>query len=170
MSFSPADRVANPTIARHVESGRAEARPADDDEVAAFWGKAVIAYADARLASASLDARLVRAYDAGRIAATAIVRAGGYRPRGGEGHHFVTFDLAGALATDPALRSALDAMNGLRTHRHALEYEPEDDVDGAVVEEAVRAATLIINAGADHLHALRPGARARFKKVRPPRD
>jgi hypothetical protein len=98
------------------------------------------------------------------------VRAWGYRPRGGEGHHFVTFDLAGAMVTDPALRSALGAMNGLRTHRHALEYEPEDDVDGAVAEQALRAATLIINAGADHLRVLRPGARARFKKVRPPRD
>jgi len=170
MSSSPADPVANPTIARHVESGRAEARPAADDEVAAFWGKAVVAHADARLASASLDARLVRAYDAGRIAATAIVRAGGYRTRGGEGHHFVTFDLAGALVKDPALRSALDAMNGMRTHRHALEYEPEDDVDRAVVEEAVSAATTIINAGADHLRAMRPAARGRFKKVRPPRD
>ncbi|HEX8208925.1 MAG TPA: hypothetical protein VF584_01965 [Longimicrobium sp.] len=170
MSSSPADPVPIPAIARHIESGRAEARVAGDDEVAAFWGKAVVAYADARLASASLDARLVRAYDAGRIAATAIVRAGGYRPRGGEGHHFVTFDLAGALVTDPALRTALDAMNGLRTHRHALEYEPEDDVDRAVVDEAVNAATIIINAGADHLRALRPGARARFKKVRPPRE
>ncbi len=160
----------DPTIERHIESGRAETRPAGDDEVAAFWGKAVVAYADARLASASLDARLVRAYDAGRIAATAIVRAGGYRPRGGEGHHFVTFDLARALVTEPELRSALDAMNGLRTHRHALEYEPEDDVDQAVVEEAASAAAIIINTGADHLRVLRPDARARFKKVRPPRD
>jgi hypothetical protein len=77
--------MTKPAIARHIESGRAEARPAGDEEVAAFWAKAVVAYADARLASASLDARLVRAYDAGRIAATAIVRAGGYRSRGGEG-------------------------------------------------------------------------------------
>lgn len=160
----------NPTITRHIESGRAEARPAGDDEVAGFWRKALVAYADARLASASLDARLVRAYDAGRIAATAIVRAGGYRTRGGEGHHFVTFDLAGGLVADPDLRTALDTMNGLRTHRHALEYEPEDEVDGAVVEEAVSAATIIINAGAGHLRALRPSAHSRFKRVCPPRD
>jgi hypothetical protein len=39
-----------------------------------------------------------------------------------------------------------------------------------VVEEAVSSATIIINAGADHLRALRTDARARFKKVRPPRD
>jgi hypothetical protein len=68
----------NPTITRHIEGGRAEERPAGDDEIAGFWSKAVVAYGDARLASASLDARLVRAYDAGPIAATAIVRAGGY--------------------------------------------------------------------------------------------
>lgn len=168
--MSPGEPAPGPTILRHVEGGKAERRPADDDEVVGFWNKAIVAYGDARLAGASLDARLVRAYDADRIAATAIVRAGGYRVRGGEGHHYVTFDLARALVADAELRGAFHTMNGFRTHRHALEYEPEDEVDGAVVNDVVGTAAIIINTGADHLRGLRPAARARFGKVRPPRE
>ena len=156
----------NPTLARHLESGNLEARAAGDHEIASFWSKAHVAHADARNASSSPDNRLLRAYDAGRIAATAIIRAGGFRVKSGEGHHFVTFDVARSLVTEPALRTALDEMSALRTQRHALEYEPEDEIDMSTVEHAVGVATRIINTGADHLRGTRPAARARFAKVK----
>lgn len=121
---------------------------------------------DARNASSSPDNRLLRAYDAGRIAATSIIRAGGYRVKGGEGHHFVTFDVARSLVAAAELRTAIDEMSALRTQRHALEYEPEDEVDMATVEHAIRVAATLLNAGADHLRGSRPDVRARFGKVK----
>jgi hypothetical protein len=145
-----------------------EVRPSDDDEVSAFWRKAVVAYEDSRLAGSSLDNRLVRAYDAGRIAAFAIVRSAGYRTRGGEGHHYVTFDAARGLVGDPELRHALDEMSGVRALRHAVEYEPDDDVDVETVTTAAAIAARIINGGAQHLRSRHPAVSARFKKVRAP--
>ena len=82
------DAPRNHTVARHLDSGSLEERAASDTEVTSFWAKALLAYGDARNASSSPDNRLLRAYDAGRIAATAIIRAGGLRVKGGEGHHF----------------------------------------------------------------------------------
>lgn len=164
--MSPPDRTPNHTVARHLESGNLEARAASDNEVASFWAKAHVAHRDARNASSSLENRMLRAYDAGRIAAAAIVRSGGYRARGGEGHHFVTFDVARSLVNDPGLRTALDEMSALWAQRHALEYEPEGEVDAATVDHAFNVATRIINAGASHLREARADARARFGKVK----
>jgi hypothetical protein len=164
----PAERPSNTTVRRHLEGGALEERGAGDDAVAAFWRKAIVAYNDAGLASSSLDNRLLRAYDAGRIAALAIVRAAGYRTRGGDGHHYVTFDVARSLAEDADLRDALDAMNGIRTLRHDVEYEPEDDIDTDTVATAVAVAARIINGGAQHLRGVRPAVKARIKKVRNP--
>lgn len=164
----PADSRPNATIRRYLESGMLEPRTPDDDEVSAFWRKALVAYDDARLAGSSLDNRLVRAYDAGRIAAFAIVRSAGYRTRGGEGHHYVTFDVARSLADDPDLCHALDEMSGVRAIRHAIEYEPEDDVDAEAVAVATAVAARIINGGAAQLRARHPEVSARFKKVRAP--
>ena len=166
MRLPPAEPPSNTTVRRHLESGTLEARPSDDDEVAAFWRKALVAYDDSRLASSSLESRLLRAYDAGRIAAFAIVRSAGYRTRGGEGHHYVTFDVARSLVDDPDLRNALDEMSGVRTLRHAVEYEPEDDVDLETVATAAGVAARIINSGAQHLRARHPAVKARIKKVR----
>jgi hypothetical protein len=85
-----------------------------------------------------------------------IVRCGGYRTRGGESHHYVTFDVARSLVSDPDLRHALDAMNGLRRLRHAIEYEPDDDVDESMVATAVHLAEEVILRGARHVAAERP--------------
>ena len=158
--------ASNATIRRHVDSGTLEVRASDDDEVAAFWRKALVAYADARLARSSLEARLLRAYDAGRIAAFAIVRSAGYRTRGGEGHHYATFDVARSLVDDSDLRHALDEMSGIRTLRHAVEYEPEEEIDPKSVATAVEVAARIINGGARQLREAHPAAKARIGKVR----
>lgn len=126
----------NHTIDNHLAGRRIELRPAKDSEVLGFWAKATTAYGDAMNASSSLENRLLRAYDAARIAALALVRDAGYRTRGSESHHYVTFDIARSLVTDSELRSALADMDGLREVRHAVEFEAEDDVDEATVKNA----------------------------------
>lgn len=146
----------NATIQNHLESRRLEARPADDREVLGFWEKALIAYQDAGNASPSLDNRLIRAYDSARIAALSMVRSAGYRTRGGDSHHYVTFDVARSIVSDPDLRWALAQMDGLRKVRHAVEYEAEDTVDEVTVAGAIRYAEMVIRLGAAYLHTERP--------------
>ena len=146
----------NHTIEKHIEARRLEPRPARDQEVLGFWTKAVTALGDAMNPGSSLDNRLIRAYDAGRIAAFGLVRDAGYRTRGGEGHHYVTFDVARSVVTDPDLRRVLAEMDGLRKVRHSVEYEAHDDVDEPTVKEACRLAKQIIELGTKHLRERRP--------------
>jgi hypothetical protein len=146
----------NTTIQHHLDGRRLEAWPADDDEVLGFWKRALIARADAGNASSSPENRLLRAYDAARIAALAIIRAAGYRTRGAESHHFITFDVARSVVRDAGLRNALATMNSLRKVRHEIEYEAEGELDESTVAQAVAVAEQVISEGAQHLRAQRP--------------
>jgi hypothetical protein len=157
----------NATIDRYRADGRLEERPAADDEVLGFWRKALEAYEDARNASSSRDNRFLRAYDACRIAAYALVRAAGYRVKSGEGHHYITFDVARSLAIEAQLATALFEANGLRTLRHEVEYDYEDEVDAEVVAKAGHVAERVINLGAKHLRAARASLGKRVKMVKP---
>jgi hypothetical protein len=67
----------NTTVQNHLDGRRLQADAADDPEVPGFWKKALVARADAANTSSSLENRLLRAYDAARLAALAIVRAAG---------------------------------------------------------------------------------------------
>ncbi len=146
----------NHTIENHLGARRIETRAAADDEVLGFWSKAITAYGDATNPSSSLENRLLRAYDAARIAAYALVRDAGYRTRGSDSHHYVTFDVARSVVSDSELRGALDDMNGFRKVRHAVEYEAEDDADEQNVGVACHLAERVISLGAQHLRAQRP--------------
>lgn len=86
----------------------------------------------------------------------AIMRAAGYRTRGGEGHHYVTFDVARSLVSDSDLKHALDVMNSLRKVRHEVEYEADDDVDELMVEKVSGLAEQIIELGGQDLRERRP--------------
>lgn len=146
----------NPTISNHIVSRRLEERAADDAEVQGFWNKAMTALSDAANAGSSLENRLLRAYDAARLAAFAIVRSSGYRTLGTESHHFVTFEVARSLAADPGLRSALATVNGLRRVRHAVEYEACDSTDEPTVATAIQLAQQVMRLGSELIHAQRP--------------
>lgn len=146
----------NHTIQNHLDGRRIEQRPALDEEVQGFWSKALTAYADAMNPSSSVENRLLRAYDAARIVALAIVREAGYRMRGAESHHYVTFDVARSVVAEPDLRRALARMDGLRKVRHAVEYEAEDEVDEPLMEDACRIAEQVLRLGADYIQAARP--------------
>lgn len=146
----------NSTIQYHLEAKRLEQRAATEAEVLAFWDKALTASRDASNRTSSLESRLLRAYDAGRLAALAIVRSAGYRTRGGDSHHYVTFHVAGSVVSDPELRRALGDMDGLRQARHALEYEAYSDVDEETVARAARVLEQVLRFGATHLREQRP--------------
>lgn len=157
----------NTTIQNHLASRSLEERPASDNDVVTYWSKALRAFDDARQVSTSLEGRLLRAYDAGRIAALALIRAAGYRPRGAERHHYVTFDAARSIASTRELADALLGIDELRSVRHAVEYEPEDEVDAETVARAIAAARQVILLGARHLRAARPDAAKRIHLVKP---
>lgn len=146
----------NHTVQSHLEARRLEERPGNDTELVGFWGKVLTAYHDATNSDTSPANRVLRAYDASRICAFAIMRAGGYRTRGGDSHHFVTFDVARSLVDDGELKQALDRMSGFRRVRHAIEYEAHDDADEATVAEALQLAERVIRLGGEHLRQQRP--------------
>jgi hypothetical protein len=156
----------NATIQNHLGSRSLEERPASDNDVVTYWIKAIRAFDDARQVGTSQEGRLLRAYDAGRLAALALIRAAGYRPRGAERHHYVTFDAARSIASTRELADALLGIDELRSVRHALEYEPEDEVDAETVTRAIDTARQVINLGAKHLRAARPNAARRIHMVR----
>jgi hypothetical protein len=67
----------NTTVQYHLDAKRLEPWPGNDKEVLGFWRKALIAREDARNTSASPENRLLRAYDAARLAALAVMREAG---------------------------------------------------------------------------------------------
>jgi hypothetical protein len=141
----------NSTVRSHLEGRRLEEHAADDEEVLGFWKKALIARTDAINATTSLENRLLRAYDAARLAATAIVRVAGYRTRRTDSHHHVTFDVARSVVADRDLRRALDGMNSLRKVRHEVEYEPEGEVDDKTLAHTLQNAEQVISLARLHL-------------------
>lgn len=80
--------------------------------------------------------------------------------KGAQGHHYVTFDVARSLVDDRRLVEAIDAMNGLRTLRHEVEYEFQDDVDADAVENGLTFVRTLLTLGAEHLRAARPSLSA----------
>ncbi|HEU0054316.1 MAG TPA: hypothetical protein VFQ39_14110 [Longimicrobium sp.] len=79
----------------------------------------------------------------------------------------MTFDVARSLVTGPELRTALDEMNGVRTLRHDVEYEPEHEVDEGIVATTLDVAGRILRLGAAHLNASRPSLGARLRSPQP---
>ncbi|HEU4884535.1 MAG TPA: hypothetical protein VFT45_19930 [Longimicrobium sp.] len=93
-----------------VDAGRLSREPAPDGEIAGLWANAVQAFHDASAGSISANGRLVRAYDAGRIAAAAIVRSRDLRVRAAN-HHELTLAVAG-LVSGADLAIAFHEMDG----------------------------------------------------------
>jgi hypothetical protein len=60
---------------------------ADVSEVAGLYRKAIRAMADSQLSGLSAEGAVERAYDAARLAATAVLHCAGYRVKNVTGHH-----------------------------------------------------------------------------------
>ena len=100
--------------------GRIVDEPAADQEVAGVWLNAVEAYEDACLTNRAPNRRLTAAYDGGRLAALAVVRATNLRVRA-QNHHEVTLAVAGLLVGD-ALEILLQKFQERRMDRIQIEY------------------------------------------------
>lgn len=125
-------------IARLLEARQLEELEANDAEVAAIWSAALREWADASVPGLSVPGRFMHLYQSAFRAATAVLRAGGYRCRGAVGgHHHATFYAAGALGDDEMERLA-DALQGVRGDRHRALYGDEDELEEVEVEEAGR--------------------------------
>jgi hypothetical protein len=124
-----------PGVRRMIEMGRLRAQPAQREQVAAVWRKAVESSRDAALPGMSVDGALRSAYDAGHMGVLALLAAHGLRPAGGQGHHEVAFAAAAAFGYDGLLELVPDSME-VRGLRKGSMYDPviagPDDLDHAL--------------------------------------
>jgi hypothetical protein len=135
-------------IDRLIEARNLEAVPAEDAEVAAIWSAALREWADASVPGLSVAGAFVHVYQAAFRAASAAVRAAGYRQRGAVGgHHHVTFYALAAIGDDD-LESLADSMQGIRGGRHAALYGEEEELEPDDVEKARRTVSGLL----DHVH------------------
>ena len=146
-----------------IDAGRLERDPAQDAEIAGLWHRALEAMGDAAIAGASVSGRLIRADDAGRLAAFAIVRSSGLRVRASN-HHEIVIGVAGMVG-GATLTEALDDFDRFRKLRNHLEYGWEDRATNADVVQALAAVRRILEEGARGLVAQRPTLAGR---VEPP--
>jgi hypothetical protein len=103
-----------------IEAGRLARAPAADEEVVGLWAAAVEAFADASSESISPRSRVGLVYDAGRLAADAMVRSHDLRVRA-TNHHEVAIRTA-SLLTDEELARAFGRLDSLRTIRAEAKY------------------------------------------------
>lgn len=112
-----------PRIQLMLDAGRLHERRMPVESVAAIWQKAVESARDAELPGMSIDGALRSAYDAGHLAALALLAANGLRPASGRGHHEMTF--AGAAASGhPALQDLVPDSEDIRGLRGSSMYDP----------------------------------------------
>ncbi len=111
----------NPRIQVMLDSRQIEAEQANDDEVRAMWGKAARSLQSSSIAGLDADSAFTLGYQGALQAATAIVRAAGYRVRG-EGHHHHTFAAVAALNLGD-LSEAARQLNVIRQQRHGAVYD-----------------------------------------------
>jgi hypothetical protein len=143
-----------------IDAGRLSREPAPDDEVAGLWANALQAYTDATFPHLSANGRLVRAYDAGRIAASALVRANDLRVRAAN-HHEMTIGVAALLGSEE-LRAALRRFEAFRSLRSNIEYGWQAQASDDDVNRAVDVVRSILEHGARELHPLRPAISSRI--------
>jgi hypothetical protein len=115
----------NEAVERFIRSGWAVPEGhVHDDVIVKAWASAVESYQQARVSPPRL--KLVLGYDAGRIAAHAIVRARSLRVRAAN-HHEVTFQLA-AVLTLSELSTQLKKVDEMRRYRNEVEYVFESEM------------------------------------------
>ena len=93
-------------------------------EVVRYWQKAVAKARDTQLAGISTDTALEAAYDAGRLASTAVLATRHIRVRGSRGHHEAVFGAVAALDL-PGCDDILADSEEVRAARHDSDYAPD---------------------------------------------
>lgn len=138
---------------------------APDEEVVGLWESAVEAYVDARLVVRSPNRRVTAAYDAGRLAALALVRAAGLRVRA-RNHHEVALTAAGFLGGDE-LDELIQGFQALRLERIQIEYGWNANTSPAQVDEILPGVREILDLIGQAIRERRPSVRDR---IIPPAD
>ncbi len=118
--------MTSPKIERLLADRTLEAADASDEEIIGFWRKAMVFYADSHLPGLSPEGAFYLAYQVALSAATALVRAAGYRVRSRGQHHFATFYVVQAL-DDPELADLAFELDSYRSDRHETVYDFEDE-------------------------------------------
>jgi hypothetical protein len=148
----------NERIANLKSLDRLVDEAAPDEEIIGLWQSAVEALEDASLTNRRPNRRLTSAYDAGRVAALAVVRAANLRVRA-RNHHEVTLAVAGFLGGS-ALESLLHEFQALRMDRIEIEYGWTRSVSIEEVDRATSRVRAIIEAAASSIRDSRPTAAA----------
>jgi hypothetical protein len=108
----------------------------------------------------SANGRLVRAYDAGRIAASALVRSRDLRVRASN-HHEMTIAVA-ALVSEEPLATALREFERFRTLRSDVEYGWQAGASEADLQRALAVVGKLLDHGAYELRQHRPSIAGRI--------
>lgn len=152
----------NARLRMMVESRELEETAADEEEILGLWSKAVRSYRDSRIPQLGAGSAFTLAYQAGLQAATATVRAAGYRVRESpKGHHRLTFMALSALEI-PHLSASGRRMNELRQARHEAVYDWESSATEEQLEELRAVLPHVMSAVHDHLRAGHPRIAARL--------
>lgn len=156
----------NPRIRIMLDSREIEELAAADAEILGMWTKAT------RTARTALvkgldddpDARFTLLYQAALQAATAVVRAAGYRVRG-EHNHQITFAAVAALGSGDFSEAARD-LNVVRQGRHTAVYDWQATTEEAQLVELRTATELLLQEAYSWLGGQRPSLTG--KLVDPP--
>jgi hypothetical protein len=144
-----------------IDAGRLVRQAGSDTEVAGLWSNALEAFADASVPGISAKGQLVRAYDAGRLAAAALVRSRDLRVRAAN-HHEVTLAAAG-FVSGGSLAALLRDLDDVRIARSEAEYGWESSVSAEDARAALDIVRKILNESAPNLREHRPALANRIR-------
>ncbi len=108
-----------------------ELLPTSPGEISDLMGRYRVALSDARVVEQSVEGRYVDAYTAGFLLAKIVVRASGYRVKGGENHRDTLSAVPWVMGTNS--QGAADVLDAARKRRNAAMY----DAAGLVHEQDV---------------------------------
>jgi HEPN domain len=148
-------------IERLLEARNLEEVWADDAEVVAIWAAALREWSDASVPGLSVAGAFTHVYQAAFRAATAVLRAAGYRARGAlGGHHYVTFYAIGGLG-DETLERLGDTLQNIRGGRHTALYGDDEELSPEDLESARHHVSQLLVVAHRRLTTARPGIAAR---------
>jgi hypothetical protein len=150
-----------------LDGHRLAAAEFPDDQVVGLWKKAIEAYTDSFSTPRSRNGQFRDLYESGRLAATAILAAAGFRAVGQDHHH--TAIVAAAELSPEAVAEALYTLEGARGNRHDTNYGSADVIEEDDVNELRDALDVLMVDGAKHLRAIRPDAKQRIRVTQPRR-
>lgn len=94
--------------------------------------------ADAQVTGLSAQGKFEFAYNAGRIIATMVIRASGYRVSSRMGHHYYTFETLSAIA--PEFDAIADFFNVCREKRNDFSYDSPVSITDTEAQDIVASA------------------------------